>query len=114
MWHHWKVILGDDTFVECVIPTFALIKQFVDLMRRNAAARVHENVGHGTFIYAGAQGIDNPVNSAWEFAIYGGVDLSGGPRPHEIVSRVYAITGPLRVKQRADQRSKTGAFIIRP
>jgi hypothetical protein len=28
MWHHWKVTLGEDTFVEVVIPTFAMIRQF--------------------------------------------------------------------------------------
>lgn len=114
MWHHWKVKLGDDTFMQCVIPTFAQIKKIVDLMRHNAAQRVHENVGHGTFIYAGAQGVGNPVISVWEFAIYGGVDLAGGVRPNELVSRIYAMTGPLRVSQQADQRIKSGAFILRP
>lgn len=114
MWYHWKMKLGDDTFVECVIPAFKLIPQLVGMMRGKAAARVQENVGQGTFLYAGIQGTDNPTVSVWEFAIYGGVDLSGGARPHEVVSRIYGISGPLRVQQSAEQRSKSGAFIIRP
>jgi len=114
MWHHWRVTLGADSFVKACIPTFALIRQFVALLRSPAGSRVHENVGNGTLIYAGAQGTDNPQTSVWEFAIYGGVELSGGTRPHEVVSRIYAMTGPLRVQQRADHRLRTGAYIIRP
>jgi hypothetical protein len=115
MWHHWKVTLGEDTFIEAIIPTFAMIRQFVGLLRSNAAQRASENLGLGTFMYAGAQGMDNPVISVWEFAIYGGLDLGGrGPRSNEVVSRVYAMTGPLSTKQKADARYRSGAFILRP
>jgi hypothetical protein len=114
VWHHWKLELGEDAFVEAIIPTFAMIRQFVDLMRSNAAQRVLENVGQGTFMYAGAQGVDNPIVTVWEFAVYGGLDLAGGPRPNEVVSRIYAMTGPNTVKQKADTRVRSRKFILRP
>jgi hypothetical protein len=113
MWHHWKVELGDDVYVEAIIPNFALIRTFVGLLRANAAQRVTENVGLGTFMYAGAQGLDNPVHSVWEFAIYGGLDLSGGGT-NEVVSRIYGMTSPMALKQKADARVRSRTFIIRP
>jgi hypothetical protein len=114
MWHHWRISLGPDCFAEAHLPTLSQQRQFVNLLQMRAATRVHMNLGNGTFTYAGAQGGDNPQISMWEFEVYGGVEISGGLRPHQAISRIYAMTGPMDVKVRAERRLRAGAFIVRP
>jgi len=114
MWHHWKVTLGPDCFVEAHVPTLATQRQLNGLLQARSSARAHADLGSGTFVYTGAQGNDSPTISIWEFSLYGGIGISGGPRPNEVISRVYAMTGPLDVQTRAEQRFKSGAYISRP
>jgi hypothetical protein len=114
MWHHWKVTLGPNCFVEAHVPTRATQRQLNGLLQARSSARAHADLGNGTFVYTGAQGSDSPTISIWEFIIYGGIGISGGRHPNEVISRIYAMTGPLDIQTRAERRFKSGAYIIRP
>ena len=64
-----------------------------DLLTKNAVKRVHRNLGHGAFVYSGAQGVDNPNISVWEISVFGGLLLGDdNGRVHE--TSVGILTGP--------------------
>jgi hypothetical protein len=115
VWHHWRATLGDDCFVAVHLPKRgAEQQQFIAMLRQRGAARVRENLGNGTFEYMGIQGTDNPRVSIWGFSIYGGVGISGGLHSKEIITRIYALTGPARIKAQADRRIRAGTFVVHP
>jgi hypothetical protein len=75
MWHHWQVLLGADSFVDVLSLMARGEKFFARYSGMRAKHRVQETVGNGTFIYKGAQGVDNPQVSVWEFSVFGGLKL---------------------------------------
>lgn len=110
IWFHWQTCLTDDHF----IVVLALNRHGEAVFQRkffqvNVRQRVASNLGKGTFVYEGVQGVDTPEVTAWRFSIYGGVDLGGDPsQPHEASKVIGAFTGPRRVLTRAALRAKFG------
>jgi hypothetical protein len=101
-WHHWKVLIGTDCFANAHALHGAAKIEFAKMMVQRAAARVNLDLGRGTFLYQGAQGVDNPCVTVWVFSIYGGLRASG---PQSLIAgdmNIGAITGPKRVLQRAE------------
>ncbi len=91
----WGIDLPDE---ECIVVASFLIsrgeKMFQQLFAMNAKARVHGNLGDGTFIYEGAQAVDDPRFTVWRMSIYG---ATVGGAPAERCRIVYAITAPRRM-----------------
>jgi hypothetical protein len=94
VWHHWQIIVEPESHrawagflnpigLELFSPFFASSDQ----------ARVHENLGDGTFTYEGVQGTDDPAMSMWLFNIYSGMKLSGDTSaPNDECSIIGGIT----------------------
>ena len=68
-------------------------------------ARVTASLGGGTFAYEGLQSFENPLVTAWRLKLYGGLVL-GGDDPTVRSNVIGVMTGPVRVKERADLRLK--------
>jgi hypothetical protein len=68
----------------------------------NAAARVERNLGHGTFCYEGAQGIDLPQVTIWRFSMYGGIHFGAPSVLGEVATRIGVMTGPRSIKENAN------------
>jgi hypothetical protein len=58
------------------------------------SARVNADLGHGSFIYEGAQSIAHPDLTVWRMAWHGGVRLHGAGSPPQGVSIFWAFTRP--------------------
>jgi hypothetical protein len=103
MWDHRKVVLGSDCFVDVLSLTSSGEVLFQRYAKMNAKDRVRDDIGEGALVYEGMQGTDNPQVSVWELSIYGGVKLTSadGTDP---MSRFGVLTGPLAIKDRADER----------
>jgi hypothetical protein len=108
VWFHWQTYLTDEHFVVVL----ALNRHGEGVFQRkffqvNVRDRVAANLGNGTFIYEGVQGVDTTEVTAWRFSIYGGVNLGGDPdTPHEASRVIGAFTGPKRVQTMAALRAK--------
>lgn len=108
VWHHLQVRLTSEHFVTALALS-RYGEQVFDrkFFRTNNAAHVANDLGQGTFLYEGAQGVDNPAVTAWRFSIYGGLTLGGDPKaPEESTSVLGVMTGPKRVLGYAALRAK--------
>lgn len=109
-WHHWQVRLTAEHFITIL----ALSRHGEQVFDRkffwvNNAAHVTNDLGEGTFIYEGVQGVDNPAVTGWRFSIYGGLTLGGDPeKPEEGSSVIGVITGPKSDLSYAAFRAKYG------
>jgi hypothetical protein len=112
MWHHWQVLLGTCSFVDVLSLTAHGEKLFARYSGMRAKHRVQETLGNRTFIYKGAQGVDNPRVSVWEFSVFGGLKLIEDDTSDESVT-FGAFTGPKHVKENADLKIRTGRFLVR-
>lgn len=103
---HWGTVLGPDCFVEVMVPTHAGEGYLNYMLSHRGAKRVWpQDLGRGTFVYEGLQGVDHPQVSAWRLAVYGGLVLSG--HNSAVRSRIVGVlTGPPRVRERAARRVK--------
>jgi hypothetical protein len=98
MWHHWNVLLGSDCGVQVTIPGAVQTPLYEKLFQHRAGAQLDEDLGNGTVKYVSAQGVDKPIVSVWKFSLYGGLHLADAPAfPGEILSTIYAVTGPATV-----------------
>jgi hypothetical protein len=104
MFYHWGVLLGKDAFVEVHSLTSHGDKIFTKMRQLNAAQRVSNNIGDGALVYEAAQGIDNPLISIWQLSIYGGMTMTGADGK-DFSSTFGVMTGPMRVKERAEART---------
>ncbi len=94
MWHHWGVLLTPNIFVRAGCIRKTAEKAFQDLINGNASQRAGRDLGDGTIIYEGAQGVDSPYFSIWKFLVYGGVELGGDPAtPLETPTLIWGLTG---------------------
>lgn len=114
MWHHWKVLLDETCFVETYSLTAYGVQFFESHVGLRAKERVAVTIGNGTFGYRGALGIDNQQVSVWEFSVFGRLLLTENNSASDACVGIGGYTGPIRVKQNADQRVRKGQFIIRP
>lgn len=94
IWYHWGVLLTPNTFVRAGCITNKAEKLIQDLLNKNASQRVKSDLGSGTIIYEGAQGIDSPYLSLWKFLVYGGVKLGDDQSaPLETPTLIWGLTG---------------------
>ena len=100
-WHHWKVVLGADCFVEVHRPLTGQVGVEFKKFRRMRGVRETGSVGGDTFVYSGAQGTDNPQVTVWEFVLYGGQVASDAGD-----GRIGVLTGPRRILEKADLTSR--------
>jgi hypothetical protein len=101
IWHHWKVVLGADCFVNVHRPLVGKLRNVFENFRGMNGARLTGAIGGDTFTYQGAQGTDNPQVTVWEMRIFGGLLCAGDPD-----GLIGIMTGPKRIIQRADLRSR--------
>lgn len=110
LWHHWGIRVTKEEFVHVL----ALSRHGESVFERKFflvknAAHVKSDVGKGTFLYEGVQGVDSPTISAWRFSIYGGLTVGADPRAPEEGSSVFGVmTGPRRVLTYAALRARFG------
>jgi hypothetical protein len=99
VWHHWRVYLGEQFPVEALVLSDHG-RQFFDqeLFSKGAAQRTLENLGDGTIIYEGVQGMDCPQITVWRFHIYGGIILANGENIS--ATEIGAISGPQRIMKK--------------
>lgn len=97
VWHHWSVYLEHGYEVQTRTVTTRGMQFYEEkLFRKNARARVSENLGNGTFVYEGVQAIDDPAITAWKFTVYGGLaSYENTFTPETQGSHLISVTGPL-------------------
>jgi len=94
MWYHWGIILTPNTFVRSGYIKNIAENLFQDLFNKNASKRVRRDLGDGTIIYEGAQGVDSPYLSLWKFLVYGGVKVGDSQSaPLETPTLIWGLTG---------------------
>lgn len=101
VWYHWKARITTLDEVN-VWPLWSHNSATFDgIISKNAARRVAVNLGEGTFVYEGAQGVDVdvPQLSAWRITGYGGMQFSDPRSPEEICSVFGILTGPRPLSQ---------------
>ncbi|MHA1164716.1 MAG: HNH endonuclease [Alphaproteobacteria bacterium] len=104
MWHHWEVQLETNCFINVLSLTQHGEQVFTKYASMRAKERVEESIGNGAFNYKGAQGMDNPQVSVWEFSIYGGLKLTGRGSDEESI-KIGAVSGPNRIKASAKRKT---------
>jgi len=105
MWHHWKIVLGPDCFVDVLSLTGRGQAFFERYRTMRARDRVRGDIGNGALIYEGLQGTDNPQVSVWELSILGGVKMTNVDDT-DCTSRFGVMTGPQSIKDRAEEPVK--------
>ena len=94
MWYHWRVLLTPDIYVRAGYIRNTAQKAFQEFFRRKASQRGGNDLGDGTIIYEGAQGVDSPYVSFWKFLVYGGVKVGDDPAiPLETPTLIWGLTG---------------------
>ena len=91
---HWGVVLGREYSPLVISLTTVGEKYFDTLFAMDAASRLREDLGKGSFIYEGAQAIDSPGLSVWRFQIYGGAKFADPDKPGVFSQRLGAICIP--------------------
>ena len=99
LWFHWGVYLTQDHIIDVIMFTRRgeeyFEKNFISLRPR---ACVRGNLGKGTIVYYGAQGVDCPEISVWYFSLFGGVVLCDlKDSLVETSSRIGVMTGPKEI-----------------
>lgn len=94
IWHHWQVRLEPSDRVDVYALAASGVEYFNGIFARNAADRVRANLGQGTFVYEGVQGVDCDRVTAWRIAGYGGMQFADPSVPAETASVFGALTGP--------------------
>jgi hypothetical protein len=98
-WYHWSVRLSpEEDTTEAWLLSYVGRTLFDHLFAKNAANRVHQDLGRGTIHYDGVQSTDNPHLTLWRIHFYGGLKLAGDPdAPGEVAGEIGVITGPKRL-----------------
>jgi len=95
-YYHWMVTFDEDCIIDVFTPTDIGQEQFDKLLfRLNARNRVYADLGKGTVIYEGAQGIDSSQISIWRILMYGGICFSGSLHSDATTGgQIIVMTGP--------------------
>lgn len=96
-WHHWKIYLQPEHISRALFLSTFGTAYFDRIFATNAAARVHANLGRGTFTYVGVQAVDHRDLTLWRIRVYGGIAVIGDPEtPGEMATEIAVVTGPSR------------------
>ena len=100
-WLHWDTIIERDTFVLATALTIAgerlLYEKFISI----SSKYIENSVGKDSFLYLGAQAIDNDQITAWLFKIYAGIEMSGASDIEDEHSEsIGVITCPWHLKEK--------------
>jgi hypothetical protein len=105
IWHHWKIVLGPESFVDVLSLTTRDEARFETFVKMNARKREKGDIGAGALVYEGAQGTDNPQVSIWKISILGGVKITA-VNDEDFTSSFGVMTGPQVISDRADEHVK--------
>jgi hypothetical protein len=77
IWHHWKVIAGDEYAIECLLLTDQEARRFAQLFGTKGERIERTTIGGGALSYV-AVGVSGhlPI-STWQWSVYGGLELAG-------------------------------------
>lgn len=67
----------------------------------NAKSKIEKNIGSGTIVYRAIQAADNDKISAWEYTVYGGLQMTGCQS-----KKIVVFTGPEKIRDTARLRRK--------
>lgn len=96
-WYHWKIYLNNETHTVCAAVISAFLPTIGDSAARlTGREHVTEDIGNGTFLYEGLEGLDDPTLTVWRFTVYGGLVMGDGNPPVAFPTEVIAITGPIQ------------------
>lgn len=95
IYHHWNVVVAGQVVVEPMLAS-PNGRQYMDrLFTARAGRRIAvTSIGGGALTYEAAMGADNPLVSAWRFAIYDGLEIAGED-PCVTASTWYATVLPI-------------------
>jgi hypothetical protein len=108
LWHHWKVRLTQNHIVVAGLVPDNFLDPFSKVPPDR---RVRVSLGGGTVSYQGLQGDDYPEVSAWEFTMYGGLEIiDETQQPPRTYRKIGATTSHKRVTEKAERlrRLKSG------
>ena len=108
LWHHWKARLTDDHAVIAGLVPDNFLDSFSKVPPER---RVEVNLSGGTVSYRGLQGNDYPETSAWEFTMYGGLEILDETQwPSRSYRKIGATSSHKRVTEKVDspERLKLG------
>ncbi|MDP2376003.1 hypothetical protein [Reyranella sp.] len=108
MWHHWKVLLDADHFVDVQCLTSAGEKFFGVMSGWTAKNRLDATLGNGVLSYTAAQGIDRDEISVWMLTLFNGAKVSG---EGEQATRWGVMTGPRQVEEQAERGARALASL---
>lgn len=93
-WHHWETYLDPESEIESLALTSEGSKFFQDnFFSLRPGKHIFANIGSGTVIYEGIQGIDSPQISIWRFRFYGGMMLTDTVS-RDFSNEIGVISGP--------------------
>lgn len=108
IWYHWRAYLEDAYMVRTHTVTALGLRHYEEkLFSKNVRARVIGNLGNGTFVYEGVQGVDDVALTVWKLAVYGGLAAYEDETASEALgSHLVSMTGPSAAFSRADAISE--------
>jgi len=96
---HWQLCLPD---TDCIVCSSFLTPEGEAMFRRlwsvRASATVQGDLGNGTFVYEGRQGVDDPRLTVWRMSLYGIVVGGDVASPNAKSTTVFAMTAPRRMR----------------
>lgn len=92
---HFDIRVLDDELTISSID-FDNIDSFLNGKVKNKASN---DLGNGTVVYSGVQANDNDKITAWEFSIYGGLQIGGGA-----ARKIVSFTGPKKILDNVRRR----------
>jgi len=98
---HWGVYLRPEDSVTVLALAEAGEEYFDGLLQMGAKNRIRADLGRGTFIYEGAQGVDLDQTSVWRVQIYGGARFGDPADPGHTASQIGIFTGPAAAGQQS-------------
>ena len=107
MLHHWKVLVESSSEVEVIVLNDEGVKQFSRYFAAPAASKVSGDIGEGSFVYKGAQTIDEPGAAIWRLEVYGGLKMGdGSSASSRFSSAIGAFVVPRSYLENADRRAR--------
>jgi len=94
-WFHWQTLMPPNHYLKVMALTESGDRAFEKLMSHpDLHTGVECDLGRGTVVYKGKQGLDQPEITLWRFLMYGGLKFSDEEDSGESASVICAMTGP--------------------
>jgi hypothetical protein len=90
--YHWEQYLDHNVIVDIYPVTDAGEKMCEELLNSKAENRVTNDLGNGTIIYEGAQGLDYPQLTVWRIEMYGRMQFANSSDLEVSSSCIFVLT----------------------